>query len=214
MLTASRPYFALKPKAFDFLGSGFVEFIERGSLDVSRLRPLPPLRWLDDLISRYNMRLKSVNSCLSTGREAATLLQHRVYVQDWDGNGHNRDCGFRKSPNRKVDTRVGDIGISHVDDHDRLDDASGSSDGTQAHGNSHSDFLAAFHGEVFQDLPWDEGQYEIQDRRIVGGEQLELPKLVLIPAGSGHIASVYFLERCTFRETEDPDEVHRYVDLA
>jgi hypothetical protein len=61
ILTASRPYFALKPKAFDFLESGFVECIDRGSLDVSRLRPLPPLRWLEDLISRYNMRLEVVS---------------------------------------------------------------------------------------------------------------------------------------------------------
>jgi hypothetical protein len=66
ILTASRPYFALKPKAFDFLvESGFVEFIDRGSLDVSRLRPLPPLRWLEDLISRYNMRLEVVSDWLS-----------------------------------------------------------------------------------------------------------------------------------------------------
>ena len=161
MLTASRPYFALKPKAFDFLGSGFVEFIERGSLDVSRLRPLPPLRWLDDLISRYNMRLKSVSSCLTAGVKAAVLPQHRVYVQDWDGDGHDGNCGFRKSPNGKIDTRVGDVGISHVDDHDRLHDTSGSSDSTQAHGNSHSDLLAAFHGEIFENLPWDEGKHEV-----------------------------------------------------
>lgn len=85
------------------------------------------------------------------------------YVQDWDGDGHDGDCGLRQSPNCKVDARVGDIWISHVDHHDRLDDTSGSSDGTQAHGNGHSDFFTTLHGEVLEDLPWDEGKYEVQD---------------------------------------------------
>src|SRR4051812_43022402 len=73
MLTASRPYLALKPKAFDFLESVLVEFIDRGSLDVSRLRPLLPLRWLDVLISRYNMRLEVVSVWLSTGMSIVSL---------------------------------------------------------------------------------------------------------------------------------------------
>lgn len=62
MLAASRPYFALKPKAFAFLESGLVEVVVvLGSLEVRRLRPLGPLRWLEDLISRYNIRLKVVS---------------------------------------------------------------------------------------------------------------------------------------------------------
>ena len=83
ILTASRPYFALKPNAFDFLLSGVVEFMDRGSLDVSRLRPLPPLRWLDDLISRYNMRLEVVSDWLSLDVSIASLgmvSEHNVPV--------------------------------------------------------------------------------------------------------------------------------------
>lgn len=96
-------------------------------------------------------------------REAGVVPQCRVYVQDWDRNGHDGDCRFRKSPNGKVDARVGDIWIRHVDHHHRLDNTSDSSDGTQAHGNGHSDLFTAFHGEVFEDLPWDEGKHEVQD---------------------------------------------------
>ena len=92
------------------------------------------------------------------------MPQQRVYVQDRNGNGHDGDCWLGESPDCKVDARVGDIWIRHVDHHDRLDDTSGSSDGSQAHGYGHSDFLTAFHGEIFEDLPWDEGKHEIQDR--------------------------------------------------
>lgn len=147
------------------------------------------------------------------GRETTGEPQHRVHVQDWDRNGHDRDRGFGKSPDCKVDTGVGDIGVRHVNNHHTFDDTSGSSDGSQAHGYGHSDFLAAFHGEVFENLPWDEGKHKVQNRRIVGGEQLELSKLDLIPAGPGYVAFVHFLERCAFCESEDPYEVHRYIDL-
>jgi hypothetical protein len=62
-------------------------------------------------------------------------------------------------------------------------------------------------------LPWDESKYEVQNRRIVGGEQLELSELFRVPAGPGYAAFVHFLEGCTFRKTEDPYKVHRYIDL-
>ena len=49
------------------------------------------------------------------------------YVQDWDGDGHDGDCGLRQSPDREVDAFVREVGVSHVDDHYGLDDASDSS---------------------------------------------------------------------------------------
>jgi hypothetical protein len=143
-----------------------------------------------------------------------SAVQSRMDLQDWNRDCHNGNRWLRKGPDSQVNARVGDVRVGHVDHHYRFDDTSDSSNGTQAHSNSHSELLTALHGKVLKNMPWKESQHKVQDRGVVGGEQLELRKLLLVPTRSLRVIVVHLLEWCAFRKTEDPYEVHRNIDLT